>query len=122
MPSNFSLVPIRKQENLLCKKSWDQHLETAILMTSPSWLSVHLSAVAANKQTYICISNYLCKIINRKHRSYFAWYRCGNISLEDRICKICDNLVVEDEYHFIFHCSLYKNIRDPFLQIIEKRH
>ncbi len=27
-----------------------------------------------------------------------------------------DSLVVEDEYHFIFHCSLYNNIWDPFLQ------
>ncbi len=66
--------------------------------------------------------------MNRKHRSYLAQYRCGilplnietgrwgSIPLEDRICKMCDSLVVEDEYHFIFHCSLYNNIRDQFLQ------
>ncbi len=29
---------------------------------------------------------------------------------------MCDSLEVEDEYHFIFHCSLYNNIRDQFLQ------
>ncbi len=29
---------------------------------------------------------------------------------------MCDSLIVEDEYHFIFHCSLYNNIRDQFLQ------
>ncbi len=29
---------------------------------------------------------------------------------------MCDSLVVEDEYHFIFHCSLYNNIWNPFLQ------
>ncbi len=29
---------------------------------------------------------------------------------------MCDSLVVEDEYHFIFHCSLYNNTRDQFLQ------
>ncbi len=29
---------------------------------------------------------------------------------------MCDSLVVEDEYHSIFHCSLYNNITDPFLQ------
>ncbi len=46
--------------------------------------------------------------------------RCGNIPLEDRICKMCYSLVVEDEYHFIFHCSLYNNIRDPFLQHVGK--
>ncbi len=28
----------------------------------------------------------------------------------------CVSLVVKDEYHFIFDCSLYNNIRDPFLQ------
>ncbi len=66
--------------------------------------------------------------MNRKHRSYLAQYRYGilplsietgrwgSITLEDRICKMCDSLVVEDEYHFIFHCSLYNNIRDQFLQ------
>ncbi len=26
------------------------------------------------------------------------------------------SLVVEDEYHYIFHCSLYNNIRDQFVQ------
>ncbi len=66
--------------------------------------------------------------MNRKHRSYLVQYRCGilplnietsrwgSIHLEDRICKMCDRLVVEDEYHFIFHCSLFNNIRDQFLQ------
>ncbi len=29
---------------------------------------------------------------------------------------MCDSLVVEDEYHLIFHCSLYNNIRDQFVQ------
>ncbi len=29
---------------------------------------------------------------------------------------MCDSPVVQDEYHVIFHCSLYNNIRDPFLQ------
>ncbi len=49
--------------------------------------------------------------MNRKHRSYLAHYRCGiltlnieigrwrNIPLEDRIFKMCDSLVVEDEYY-----------------------
>ncbi len=38
----------------------------------------------------------------------------GNISSEDRISKTCDRLVV-DEYHLIFHCSLYKHIRESSL-------
>ncbi len=29
--------------------------------------------------------------------------------------KIIVSLYVEDEYHFIFHCSLYKKYQRPFL-------
>ncbi len=56
-----------------------------------------------------------------KDRSYLAYCHCGmlqlgqkNIPSEHRICKLCDSLVIEDEFHFIFHCSLYKNI-NPIL-------
>ncbi len=65
--------------------------------------------------------------MNRKHKSYLAQYHCGILPLtlqkqvsgdtypqEDKSCKLCGSLVIEDEYHFIFHCSLYKNIRDLF--------
>ncbi len=65
--------------------------------------------------TYVTFKNsyevepYSLSFMNRKHRSYLAQYRCeilplsietgmwGNIPLEDRICKMCDSLVVEDE-------------------------
>ncbi len=84
--------------------------------------------------TYVTFKNsyevdpYALSFINRKHRSYLAHYhygilplsietgRWGSIPLEDRIFKMCDSLVVEDEYHFIFLCSLYNNIRDQFLE------
>ncbi len=71
---------------------------------------------------------YALSFMNRKHKYCLAQYRCGNlplsietgrwgsIPLEDRICQMCDSLVVEDEYYFIFHCSLYNNIREQFLQ------
>ncbi len=56
--------------------------------------------------------------MNRKHKSYLAQCQYGilllniemgrwwNIPLEDRICEMCNSLVVEDEYHLIFQCSL----------------
>ncbi len=74
------------------------------------------------------VEPYAHSFMNRKHRSYLAQYHCGilplsieigrwgSIPLEDRICKMFDTLVVENEYHFIFHCSLHNNIRDQFLQ------
>ncbi len=78
--------------------------------------------------TYITFKNsygvepYALLFMNRKHRSYLAQYHCRilpgrweSIPLEDRICKMCDSLVVEDEQHL--NVSLFiNNIRDPFLQ------
>ncbi len=73
------------------------------------------------------VEPYALQFMNRKHKSYLAQYQWGilplsietgrweNIPLEDRISKNCDSLVVEDEYHFVFHCLLYKYIRVAFL-------
>ncbi len=68
--------------------------------------------------------------MNRKHRSYLTQYRCGILPLEietgrwqtkpveERICKVCESCEVENEFHFIFSCTLYNNIKAPFLQNI----
>ncbi len=57
-------------------------------------------------------------------------YRCGilpleietgrwqNKPVEERICKVCESDEVENEFHFIFSCTLYNNIRATFLQNI----
>ncbi len=64
--------------------------------------------------------------MNRKHRSYLAQYSCGilpleieismwqNKQVEERICKVCERGEVENEFHFIFSCTLYNNIRATF--------
>ena len=36
-------------------------------------------------------------------------------SAQDKNCSFCDNQV-EDEDHFLFHCCLYKDLRDKFLK------
>ncbi len=66
--------------------------------------------------------------MNKKHRSYLAQYPFGILPLEietgrwqnkpvqERICKVCENGEVENEFHFIFSCTLYNNIRATFLQ------
>ena len=36
------------------------------------------------------------------------WY---NIKKEERKCKFCDSNEIEDEFHFIFHCSYYNELR-----------
>ncbi len=38
-----------------------------------------------------------------------------NEKLEDRICILCDQNVVESEYHYIYHCPFYREIRNDTL-------
>ncbi len=68
--------------------------------------------------------------MNRKQGFYLAQYRCGNLpleietgrwqnkSVEERICKVCESGEVENEFHLIFSCTSYNNIRATFLQNI----
>ncbi len=66
--------------------------------------------------------------MNRKHRSYLAQYQCGILLFEietgrwqnkpERIFNVCESGEVENKFHFIFSCTLYKNIRSTFLQDI----
>ncbi len=38
--------------------------------------------------------------------------------VEERISKVCESGEVENEFHFIFSCTLYNNIRATFVQNI----
>ena len=41
--------------------------------------------------------------------------RFQNLELIDRKCMYCNVGQIEDEHHFIFHCSHYSHLRTPFL-------
>ncbi len=57
--------------------------------------------------------------MSRQHRSYLAQLRSGilplqlevgrwiNKAVEEQLCLICNNGIVEDEEHFLFHCNFY---------------
>ena len=74
------------------------------------------------KQEY-CTELYVTLVNNRSHRSALAQFRSGilplsvetgrfnNIPLEYRLCIFCDSNHLEDETHFLFHCSFYNNLR-----------
>ena len=66
---------------------------------------------------------YIFKITNKYERSLLAKLRSGILqlhvesgrfngtSLENRICNICNNGDIEDEYHFVCVCSEYEEER-----------
>ena len=50
-------------------------------------------------------------------------YHCPNpLPVEDRICQMCNLSTVEDELHFLLHCSLYKDIRLKLLDLCRTYH
>jgi hypothetical protein len=77
-----------------------------------------------NQELYLSLS------IPRRLRLVLAQFRTGNhkleieigrhrnLNTEDRLCKFCElsNInVIEDEYHVIFHCPAYNDIRNVYL-------
>ena len=42
--------------------------------------------------------------------------RYAQIKLEERVCKVCTSGLVEDEFHFIFHCDAYQDERNTLFQ------
>ncbi len=89
--------------------------------------SPKLRTYALFKKDY-CVEPYVYLVLNRKYRSVLAKLRTGilpleievgrwrNTAVELRLCKMCNQSVVEDEYHFLFSCDLYKNERETFFQ------
>ena len=72
---------------------------------------------------------HLVEYMAKGRRSLMSQFRCGILPLEieigrhrgkaiyERTCHFCPNLV-EDETHFLLHCSLYANLRREFFENI----
>jgi hypothetical protein len=72
----------------------------------------------------ICVEPYIVNFSNRLSRSLVAQFRFGilplqletgrysNISIEERLCTLCDTNSIEDEIHFLCSCPLYVNERN----------
>ena len=68
---------------------------------------------------------YVCACLPRYERSLLAQFRSGilplrietgrfrNLKVEERICLLCNNDKIEDEYHFLCECSLFYEFRNP---------
>lgn len=73
------------------------------------------------------VEKYLHCVSNNKYRIELAKFRCSahrlaveegryrNIEREQRLCVYCNMSVVEDEYHFLLICPLYRELRVKYL-------
>ena len=61
--------------------------------------------------------NSICKLRVSSHRLEIEtgrWAKPNEIPLENRLCMICN--VLEDEFHFVLECSLYKDLRKNYIK------
>jgi hypothetical protein len=70
---------------------------------------------------------YLDILCIRKYRHCYSQFRSGyheleiekgrysNIPIHERICKVCNSKQVETEYHFVFICPMFKDLRARFI-------
>ena len=45
--------------------------------------------------------------------------RHNNIDYQERLCNLCDTQEVEDEYHFVIKCPVYKYLRNVYLPTVD---
>ena len=69
------------------------------------------------------LENYLDCIENKKFRIVLSKFRLSSLDLaaergryddknrNDRICKLCNGSLIENEYHFLLVCPLYRELR-----------
>ena len=48
------------------------------------------------------------------------WHKPASIPISERKCTICNKL--EDEFHFMFECSLYTELRNKYIKSYYWRH
>ena len=77
---------------------------------------------------------YITFNLRRGQRSLCAQLRSGTLPLaievgrykgipeEQRLCVLCDLNVVEDEYHFLFHCPVYCELRNCLFEKIQLKN
>ena len=59
----------------------------------------------------------LSKLRMSSHRleiEYGRWSKPSSVPLNDRLCRHCG--VLEDEYHFVIECKLYKELRNKYIK------
>ncbi|XP_060582312.1 uncharacterized protein LOC132738738 [Ruditapes philippinarum] len=73
------------------------------------------------------LSKYLLIIENKKHRQYLSKLRMSshwlnieygrhrNIERQNRLCELCQQCTIEDEYHFVMECSFYNTLRIRYI-------
>ena len=83
-----------------------------------------------NFKLSFCTEHYVKTALNRRIRSLICKLRCGTLPIQvelgryrsvprdERLCQYCNTREVEDEFHLLFKCPLYKEERAKFFKSI----
>ena len=76
-------------------------------------------------EKYLSLKSYenrraLSKLRIRSHNLLVETGKWYNIEINQRICKQCDQYKIEDEFHLIFECPKYSELRINAFSTIEK--
>ena len=66
-----------------------------------------------NNNIYNVVCIYVCVV---SHKLEIERGRYNNILRENRKCKMCNGNIIENEYHFLLVCPLYREIRKEHLK------
>ena len=78
-------------------------------------------------------TDYVQQSLNRFDRSMIAKFRCGilqlhiesgrfnNTKVENRLCNICQEGHIEDEFHFLCICNAYEDERTNLYRLVNKK-
>ena len=89
--------------------------------------SNRLSAYARFKHDFMC-EKYLDFISDKKYRVALSKFRLSSHDLEiergrhvntnrsDRLCRFCNGTYIENEYHFLLVCPLYRDLRIKYFK------
>ncbi len=78
------------------------------------------------------VEPYILSFMSHKKRPYLIQFRSGilqlqieagrwaNTNVEERLCLVCNEGLVEDEHHFVFHCNYYNPKRCDFFAHMTK--
>ena len=72
------------------------------------------------------LENYISVVESVNHRRFLSKLRCSchvlkietgrrrKLNIEDRVCDMCGDGYVEDEYHFVLICRVYEELRSKY--------
>ena len=116
-----SFVPVFKQRIIDCfKQKWFTDIAANnVLNTLYVYIKTNFGMENYLNMLY-CKSSRICltklRISSHKLRIEFARYGRERLERNERLCQLCDINEIEDEFHFVLKCKVFKELRIRYIK------